>query len=623
MNKKDFASGIIKNNPGLSGLTLEFETGYGQTMPEVPFYLTGTPPGQLTTLGNSEKVLITDLDGDVLTMERAQFPTVAKNIKKGWAFSNGMYTADIDAKADAATLTAHTSNVSNPHNVTKAQVGLANADNTSDANKPISTATQTALNAKEASFSVLPIAKGGTNATTASGAFTNIKQNANTGSTGVIQLTTDLGGTGTSPIVKSRAVRATVYATKGDFPVNAYAGPTSAIQAAIDAVSAAGGGVVHLGPETFVIGNNLLMKSNVTLEGEGVATVLTATITTFTMIRTTQTGIVKDTYKNIGVRNMKIVSPGQHLMCIVNTDGVKIENLDVSFSGGAAIRECLWIQHCQNIIIDGNRVGDVSGNGIQVNGCDYFVISNNFVKYTGLFSTQDDGIDVDIDFLDTGAVQSRYGSVYGNVVDGIPNGCGIRVEDSQEVSVFGNTLRNITGGGVTAAVQVESSAASSITNNLTTKNITVTNNTMFNCRTAAVQLNGISLFKNVVVANNVAELCGQAGGTNVRGGIVISAPEVSVTGNILDNCGDGSAEQGAIVLYKDSKSHISGNVIKNSPLGIRAWNGDGLQSYSNIFVTTNTFENNTNNVILTAFTPNNRVVNNFGLGEDNIDGGTP
>lgn len=32
--------------------------------------------------------------------------------------------------------------------VTKADVGLSNVDNTSDANKPISTATQTALNAK-------------------------------------------------------------------------------------------------------------------------------------------------------------------------------------------------------------------------------------------------------------------------------------------------------------------------------------------------------------------------------------------------------------------------------------------------------------------------------------------
>ena len=36
----------------------------------------------------------------------------------------------------------------NPHSTTKSDIGLGNADNTSDADKPISTATQTALNAK-------------------------------------------------------------------------------------------------------------------------------------------------------------------------------------------------------------------------------------------------------------------------------------------------------------------------------------------------------------------------------------------------------------------------------------------------------------------------------------------
>ncbi len=42
----------------------------------------------------------------------------------------------------------HIANKANPHSVTKAQVGLGNVDNTSDLNKPISTATQTALNLK-------------------------------------------------------------------------------------------------------------------------------------------------------------------------------------------------------------------------------------------------------------------------------------------------------------------------------------------------------------------------------------------------------------------------------------------------------------------------------------------
>ena len=45
-------------------------------------------------------------------------------------------------------LNNHTGNTNNPHNVTKAQVGLSNVDNTSDLNKPISTATQSALDTK-------------------------------------------------------------------------------------------------------------------------------------------------------------------------------------------------------------------------------------------------------------------------------------------------------------------------------------------------------------------------------------------------------------------------------------------------------------------------------------------
>lgn len=54
----------------------------------------------------------------------------------------------LDAKASTSALTSHTSNTSNPHSTTKAQVGLSNVDNTSDASKPVSTAQQTALNLK-------------------------------------------------------------------------------------------------------------------------------------------------------------------------------------------------------------------------------------------------------------------------------------------------------------------------------------------------------------------------------------------------------------------------------------------------------------------------------------------
>lgn len=52
---------------------------------------------------------------------------------------------EIELEAD---LNAHINDVNNPHSVTKAQLGLENVNNTSDINKPISTATQQALDKK-------------------------------------------------------------------------------------------------------------------------------------------------------------------------------------------------------------------------------------------------------------------------------------------------------------------------------------------------------------------------------------------------------------------------------------------------------------------------------------------
>jgi len=55
---------------------------------------------------------------------------------------------DLASKASSAALASHTGNTSNPHSVTKSQVGLGNVDNTADTTKPVSTAQQTALDGK-------------------------------------------------------------------------------------------------------------------------------------------------------------------------------------------------------------------------------------------------------------------------------------------------------------------------------------------------------------------------------------------------------------------------------------------------------------------------------------------
>lgn len=68
------------------------------------------------------------------------FATLASGEKLSVAFPK--------IKLAITNLINHIANNSNPHSVTKTQVGLGNVDNTSDKNKPISNATQTALNNK-------------------------------------------------------------------------------------------------------------------------------------------------------------------------------------------------------------------------------------------------------------------------------------------------------------------------------------------------------------------------------------------------------------------------------------------------------------------------------------------
>ncbi|MGO5165190.1 MULTISPECIES: hypothetical protein [unclassified Candidatus Paralachnospira] len=64
--------------------------------------------------------------------------------------ADGLMSKEVFASAMEAlwALTAHISDGSNPHVVTKSQVGLGNVDNTADKDKPVSTAVKTALNGK-------------------------------------------------------------------------------------------------------------------------------------------------------------------------------------------------------------------------------------------------------------------------------------------------------------------------------------------------------------------------------------------------------------------------------------------------------------------------------------------
>ena len=121
--------------------------------------LTGNPTAPTQSFGdNSTKLATTafvqsavESENTIAELNDVNLTSIADNELLQYDSTSGKFinrTINELGFATSTNLTAHTVNVSNPHSVTKSQVGLGNVDNTSDANKPISTATQTALDAK-------------------------------------------------------------------------------------------------------------------------------------------------------------------------------------------------------------------------------------------------------------------------------------------------------------------------------------------------------------------------------------------------------------------------------------------------------------------------------------------
>ena len=71
--------------------------------------------------------------------------TVDTTLTKEGQAADAKATGDAIRKISAEAVNGHIENKENPHGVTKAQVGLGNVDNTSDMNKPVSTAQATAI----------------------------------------------------------------------------------------------------------------------------------------------------------------------------------------------------------------------------------------------------------------------------------------------------------------------------------------------------------------------------------------------------------------------------------------------------------------------------------------------
>lgn len=94
----------------------------------------------------SDKIYVNKSDNKIYRWSGTDMVEISSSLALGETSSTA-YAGDKGA-ATTTKVNNHIANTSNPHKVTKAQVGLGNVDNTSDANKPVSTATKTALDGK-------------------------------------------------------------------------------------------------------------------------------------------------------------------------------------------------------------------------------------------------------------------------------------------------------------------------------------------------------------------------------------------------------------------------------------------------------------------------------------------
>lgn len=163
---------IVKNNISLASGTFQISLSAQDTAGLVEGSLFGSiqifdEQGRVKTACNTIPFYITNQviveQNQQIDIELPQGSPVTINLSVGGTVSynnltdkpsingvtiSGAQDASYYDLATKTALDAHIADIDNPHEVTKAQVGLENVDNTSDLNKPISTATQTALNGK-------------------------------------------------------------------------------------------------------------------------------------------------------------------------------------------------------------------------------------------------------------------------------------------------------------------------------------------------------------------------------------------------------------------------------------------------------------------------------------------
>lgn len=167
-------------------------------------------------------------------------------------------------------------------------------------------------------------------------------------------------------------VKSAVYGAKGD----GIADDTAAIQNAINACSAAGGGTVYIPRGTYRITSALTLANKIALQGEG------DIVTTIYQTNTTANGIVGDRLNNIALRDFRLRGPaggtGKGLVVTTACNFLDLEEVSVTEWGSHGVdleqpivsnftRVVSSVNGGAGMYLHGNESG--SGTSISLDSC--------------------------------------------------------------------------------------------------------------------------------------------------------------------------------------------------------------------------------------------------------------
>lgn len=464
----------------------------------------------------------------------------------------------IGNKANEAELSGHISDTNNPHTVTKEQLGLENVDNTSDIDKPISTAIQEALNDK----APLNHASTGTTYGVGNGLIyghlklsdsVSSKSHINSGIAatpqavktaydkavsaynladtklgkdfvsggymGIDEVTTTLSDMWSDRVAPPTTITVSSSTSKHMLTADYYCNGTNdqtVIQQAIDALPSTGGKIVLL-EGTYNISGTITIynKKNVTLQGLGRNVIFSATTSTSAL----------------------------YMIKVRSAIGVNIFDIDIDYTNntsgdGTAIQ----LYTTNHTVIERVKIQNSKGNGIE-----WF--NSNYTRFS------------DISFINVRQCvwdrESNHSSIFSRIViDTATNGI-VLASSSTLNKICDCIVRTATDNGI------KSDAAYTMIND----------NIVYGC--------GVGITAN----GN----CSTASGNNARDnntGISVSGKMVNVSGNTAlrtddsGNVSSYSSSQYTILMGSSSANClVIGNIISG-------------KNYTNNGASTNTFANN-------------------------------